>query len=223
MKRRTTIIIISGMIGILVGTGYMMKIQAIRNRITGIQETVQVLTTRNPLSIGDTLSGENLSATGFPKAHLPKRAILAADMELINGRTLIHPVPQGDPILWTDLPEGPRIHYPTEKIPSGVRAMALPASEVQTLAHLLSPGDRVDMVWTCFVDGSAQPASTILGEAIPILAVGNWIRPERPDRLGDDFPSSITLMVDRKLALKVASAMQNGQITLIARTRGDYR
>ncbi len=223
MKRRTSVIIISGMIGILVGTGYMMKIQAIRTRITGIQETIQVLTTRKSLSIGDALSGDNVSATEFPKAHLPRRAILGGDMELIKGRTLIHPVPQGDPILWTDLPEGPRIHYPTEKIPSGVRAMALPASEVQTLAHLLSPGDRVDMVWTRFVDGSAQPASTILGEAIPILAVGSWIRPEAPGRRGNNFPSSITLMVDQKLALKVSSAMQSGQITLIARARGDYR
>jgi pilus assembly protein CpaB len=220
VKKKTLSIFISCIIGLAVGSGYLMRLLDIREDIAGLEESIPVLTASKTIDIGEKITAQILSTARIPRVYLPSRAILADDLELILGRPLIHPVREGDPIQWTDLPEGPRIRYSTEKIPAGYRALALPADEVKTLVHILSPGDRVDVLWIHYPDESPDPSSTILGEGIPIFAVGKWMQPENRHDLENDYPTSLTLLVNMNLALKISSAKESGQIVLLARGRG---
>lgn len=220
MKNKAFSILISCLIGAVVGGGYLMRLQEIRKDISGLEDSMDVLTASKHLKIGERVTEHTLSTLSIPRIYLPSRAILADDMELILGRPLVHPIREGDPVQWTDLPEGPRIRFSTEKIPAGYRALALDADEVKTLVHILSPGDRVDIVWIHYPDGSSQPSSTVLGEGISVLAVGRWLEPVVRNELEDDYPTSLTLLVDTDLALKITSAREGGQLVLIARGRG---
>lgn len=220
VKNKTLSILLACIIGLAVGSGYLMRLLEIREDISGLEDSIDVLTAARSINIGERITEHTFSTVRIPRVYLPSRAILADDMELILGRPLIHPIREGDPVQWTDLPEGPRIRYSTEKIPTGYRALALHADEVKTLVHILSPGDRVDVLWIHYSDDSSVPSSTVLGEAIPVLAVGNRLQPEIRHDLESDYPTSLTLLVDLELALKITSAKESGQIVLLARGRG---
>jgi len=220
VKNKTLSILLACIIGLAVGSGYLMRLLEIRKDISGLEDSIDVLTAARSIDIGERITEHTFSTVPIPRVYLPSRAILADDMELILGRPLIHPIREGDPVQWTDLPEGPRIRYSTEKIPAGYRALALHADEVKTLVHILSPGDRVDVLWIHYSDDSSVPSSTVLGEAIPVLAVGNRLQPEIRHDLESDYPTSLTLLVDLELALKITSAKESGQIVLLARGRG---
>lgn len=186
-----------------------------------VNESVEILVAATPLKIGDVLTHDTLELAYIPVVHLPRRVILAEDIDLILERPLIHPIPKGDPVLWTDLPEGPRISYPSEKITPGYRAIALPADETRTLTHLLTPGDRVDVVWTRINEDSISTVNSLIAESIPVLAVGNRFSSDEliaPDSL---FPSSITLLVKPDQALAINHALHVGEISLLARARSD--
>ncbi len=143
MDRKTLLLLLSAIIGLTLGLGYLARVSALRREIREARETVMVVTAARSLAIGDTLGADALALAEWPKASLPRRAVLKEDAGLLAGRSLIHPLPPGEPVLWTDLPEGPRIQLSTEQIPAGYRAVALPAEEIRTLVHLLQPGDRV--------------------------------------------------------------------------------
>lgn len=220
MRNRRIQIILSCLIGLMVGILYLRKITSVRREIEGLQDAVKIVAARTSLRMGDQLLRDHLRAVAIPRPYLPRRAVYLEDMEKIISRSLIHPIPAGDPILWTDLPEGPRIRYPTEGIPSGFRAMALPADEVNTLSHLLIPGDRVDMVWTHFATDSDVASSEILVEDTPILAVGRRLSAETSENPEDSFPASITFLLKPADSLRILSALQGGGITLLARGEG---
>ncbi|UCF31963.1 MAG: Flp pilus assembly protein CpaB [bacterium] len=212
-------IALSCLVGLAVGALYLARISAVRQEIGAFQEAVEVVAAATPLEIGDRLLQDRLTVLGIPRPYLPRRAILSGDMEKVVARSLIHPVPAGDPILWTDLPEGPRVHYPSEAIPSGYRALALPADDIRTLSHLLVPGDRVDVVWTGFRDQSDVPSSEILCGNVPVLALGRQMSPEGTDGQEDAIPDSTTLLLRPSEALEILTAGQSGIVTLLARGR----
>jgi len=222
MNRKKTLLIgLSCFISLGVASGYLLKIRSLRNEIVNINESVSILTAAMSMRIGDKITQDTFKLTQIPVVHLPRRVIIAEDINLILDRPLIHPIPKGDPVLWTDLPEGPRINYPSERIKPGYRAIALPADETRTLTHLLTPGDRVDLVWTRINDTSNTTINSLIAESVTVLAVGNRFSPEEFISSDSNFPSSITLLVKPDQALAINYAFQVGDISLLARTRSD--
>ncbi len=222
MNRKKTILIgLSCFISLAIASGYLLKIRSLRNEIVNINKSAHILTAAISMKIGDKLTQDALELTLIPVVHLPRRVILAEDIDLILDRPLMHPIPKGDPVLWTDLPEGPRINYPSERIKPGYRAIALPADETSTLTHLLTPGDRVDLVWTRINGTSNTIINSLIVESVTVLAVGNKFSPEEFISSESNFPSSITLLVRPDQALAINYALQVGEISLLARTRSD--
>lgn len=219
MKDRRMQIAISCLIGLAVGAAYLMKITAVRREIEGFQDAVEVVAARTSMRAGDRIVEDALYTVSIPRSYLPRRAVLGEDMEEVIERFLIHPVPAGDPVLWTDFPEGPRIRYPSEAIPSGFRALALPADEVRTLSHLLVPGDRVDIAWTHYTKESEAPVSDLLCQNIAVFAVGQRLSYQDGGGIEGSFPTSVTLLVSPTESLRILEAAQGGEVTFLARDR----
>jgi pilus assembly protein CpaB len=221
MERKHMLLLIPAALGLVLGLAYFAKVSAMQRRIRDAQDMVRVVTAARSLAIGDILGVETTSVAEWPKGSLPRRAVLEEDAGLLMGRSLIHPLPAGDPVLWTDLPEGPRIRLSTEQIPREYRAVALPADEIRTLSHLLQPGDRVDILWTRQIEGATRMDAILLGEDIQILAVGGRLTAD--SILADEASpaASITLLVRLELATSLCQAMQGGEIFLLARNRDD--
>ena len=217
MKKNSAVIIASCLIGLIAALSYSSRIRHLREEITNFSEMIPVLTATRNIGVGDTLLKEDLLSTLFLKEQVSGRTVFPEDMELIVGRRVIHPLPEGDAILWTDFPEGPRVKHPSEKIPPGYRAIALSADEIHTLVHLLSPGDKVDIVSSSFDNSGDRLVSRLIAENIDVLGVGHQLKGQ-PDRSSaEDYPLSVTLLVDPGNALKILRASQTGEIHFLAR------
>jgi pilus assembly protein CpaB len=220
-KNKRVLLAFGAALGLLLGLCYLMKLEGLRDEMARGRERVMVVTISRPLGIGDRLEEGGVAIVPWPREGLPRRAVLAEDVGLLLGRALIHPLPAGEPVLWTDLPEGPRAQLSSERIPPGLRAIALPAEEIRTLSHLLAPGDRVDVVWTRPMENSSRLVSTVLGEGVPVLAMGGRLSGDSGAENRQDTPSSITLVARPELALAICQAMQGGEVFLLARNRED--
>lgn len=220
-RKMRLLVLLASAAGIALGLVYLARVKGWRDEISRAGEKVQVVVAARALGIGDSLDGGSLAVKDWPKAALPNRTVLAADLDLVGGRSLIHPLPAGEPVMWTDLPEGPRLKVPTEHIPPGFRAVALPADEIRSLSHLLQPGDRVDVAWTSQGDSSGRLKTLVLGESVQVLAVGGRLGGEGFQGDGEEGVNSITLLVRPELALALCQAIQGGEIFLLARNRED--
>ena len=217
MKRNSVLIIASCLVGLITASAYSSRIRHLRDEITYLSEKVPVLTVTRNIKAGESLAAEDLEETLFLKAQISGRTISPDDMELIVGRRVIHPVPIRDAVLWTDFPEGPLVQHPSEKIPSGYRVIALPADEIHTLVHFISPGDTVDIVSSTFESSGDRLVSRLIAENIIVLGVGRQLE-GLPNSSGmEDYPLSVSLMVDPENALAILRASQTGEIHFLAR------
>jgi pilus assembly protein CpaB len=217
MKRNSVLIIAACLIGLITASAYSSRIRNLRDEITYMSEKIPVLTVSRNIKAGETLAAEDLEGTLFIKEQVSGRTVLPEDVELIVGRRVIHPVPAGDPILWTDFPEGPRVHHPSESIPTGYRAIALPADETHTLVHFISPGDTVDIVSSTFESSGDRLVSQLIAENIVVLGVGRQLKGRPDSSETEGFPISVTLLVDPESALAILRASQTGAIHFLAR------
>jgi len=217
MKRNSVLIIASCLVGLITAYAYSSRIRHLRDEITYLSEKVPVLTVTRNIKAGESLAAEDLEETLFLKAQISGRTIPPEDMELIVGRRVIHPVPIRDAVLWTDFPEGPRVQHPSEKITPGYRVIALPADEIHTLVHFISPGDTVDIVSSTFESSGDRLVSRLIAENIIVLGVGRQLE-GLPNSSGmEDYPLSVSLMVDPENALAILRASQTGEIHFLAR------
>ncbi len=217
MKRNSVLIIASCLIGLITASAYSSRVRHLRDEITSLSEKIPILTVTRNIKAGESLADEDLEAALFLKDQVSGRTIPPEDIELIVGRRVIHPVPARDPVLWTDFPEGPRVRHPSEKIPPGYRVIALPADEIHTLTHFISPGDTVDIVSSDFDSSGNRLISRLIAESIVVLGVGRQFeaRPSSPDT--EDYPLSVTLLVDPVNALAILGASLAGEIHFLAR------
>jgi Flp pilus assembly protein CpaB len=95
--------------------------------------------------------------------------------------------------------------------------IALPADEIHTLTHFISPGDTVDIVSSDFDSSGNRLISRLIAERILVLGVGRQFesRPSSPDT--EDYPLSVTLLVDPVNALAILGASLAGEIHFLAR------
>ncbi|UCG39347.1 MAG: Flp pilus assembly protein CpaB, partial [bacterium] len=193
------------------------RIEGLRDEIIRMSERMDVIAAGRDIPVGARLEDEDMIIVSMLKDQLPKRSVPSEDLDLLHGRRVLHPIPQGDVILWTDLPEGPRIHKTTEQIPSGYRAIALTADEVHTLIHVLSPGDRVDVVSTTFQGSSSKAASRVLAEDLTVLGVGRRFDDGAFSGEGEEYPLSVTLLAGTQTALEILQASQAGEIHFLAK------
>jgi len=220
MKISKRIAIITACIaGILTGLGYFYKLKNYHEEILSRAQNTEVLAAARPIQIGEVFSEENIISIQVPSGNLQKRVVFPEDKRIIEGRRAFHFIPENEPILWSDLPQAPRVKYPTEKIPAGYRAFALPADEIYTLTHIINPGDRVDIVWTGFSSGSTNLTSDLLAENVRVIAVGDELDFISNEERQNAAPLSVTIAIKQDLAIRIAEALQTGQITFLARGR----
>jgi pilus assembly protein CpaB len=219
MKNRKTVLIISCLVGLISAAGYMSRVQSIRDEIADLTEMVPVLTANRTVHAGERLDPNALAAVMTPLRSVSRRALTPDDLELVSNRRTLNTIPAGDSVLWTDLPEGPRLRNPSERIPPGYRAIALPADEIHTMVHFLSPGDRVDVLASSFSNSGGKLVTATVAEEVFVLGVGLHL--ESWDRSVEegDYPLSITLVAKPAIAARILQASQVGEVHFMVRGR----
>lgn len=187
-----------------------------------MSEKVPALTATRYIKAGEHVTSVDLEVKSLLKNQLSRRAISPEDIELIAGRRVLHPIPSGEPVLWTDFPDGPRVQYPSEMIPAGQRVLALPADEIHTLVHFISPGDSIDIVSSTFDNSGNSLESKVIAGDITVLGVGRQLTRQSNNTIFEDLPLSVTLLVTPEKALEILRASQIGEIHFLARRSNPF-
>jgi Flp pilus assembly protein CpaB len=219
MKSRKTVLIISCMVGLISAFGYMSRIQSIRKEIANSTEMAPILTVSRTVKAGERLDPANFTTTMTPRGSFSRRALSPEDVDLISNRRAFNTIPAGDPILWTDLPEGPRLRNPSERIPPDLRAFALPADETHTMIHFLSPDDRVDILASSYSDSTGRLVTSTVAKEIRVLSVGSHMEGWNRDEEETAYPLSVTLLAEPDIAASILKASQTGELHFLVRGR----
>lgn len=171
-----------------------------------------------PLEAGEMLKPANLVLVDWPSSLSVTGAY--AKPEDINGRIVLYPLAQNEPILERDLAAAGSGAGLSAKIPDGMRAISLKSDEVVGVAGFLLPGTHVDVLETDRPNSNgAHPDTSTVLQDVEVLAAGQKIEPDPEGK-----PSSVnvvTLLLKPEDAERVVLASSEGTIHFVLRNGAD--
>ncbi len=149
-------------------------VSASDERALGGAELVDAFVVKRDIAKG--LPGERALDEGYiskeriPKKFRPVSALV--DSSALRGKVAIAPIAAGLPVVQGTFVE-PRLANESfaQRIDTGLQAVTLSVSDVQGVARLVVPGDRVNIMFTSG-DGPESATQFVL-QGIEVLAVGN--------------------------------------------------
>jgi pilus assembly protein CpaB len=213
---RGTIFIVASVVAGLVATFAIHRYVSIKTTIP-VAATQQVIIAAGDISPGTALSGQLVKTVAWPLKVIPPKS--ASSMGEIEGRVVMVPIPQGNPILFSMLaPEGTSAGL-SGILPDGKRALTVKVDEVAGVGGFIHPGDHVDvLVDLPLKEGSEHFSKTILHD-ISVLTTGQlW------QEKGDNKPvvvNTVTLELTPHESEVLNLASNEGKIRLALRNRNN--
>jgi pilus assembly protein CpaB len=221
MNQRTIAgLAIAIVVGILFSTYVYRKFQAIAN--AKAPETRHLVVADRPLQLGTRLDAQNLRLISWPGDE--SLAGSFARIEDCQGRALITPVAENEPILDSKLARREAGAGLPATIPEGMRALSVAVNDVVGVAGFVIPGTMVDVLVTGAMPTSQGQQNNItrtILENVRVLAAGQKVEQDR-----DGKPQTvpvITLLVSPEDAVKLTMAATQGKIQLALRNTIDTK
>ena len=198
--------------------------QVLANRNTSNEpgETVPVFVALKDIGIGDPLKAENLKIEEWPKDKVPPNAITKLeDTENRRASTKIFP---GEPLLEVKLlPKGETGASVVDYVPKGMRLIPVRVDDVSSVAGLLKPGDRVDLLVHLEENASKGISKTTTKTFLQNIKVQAINDVFRRDTEGQATPvaKTISLLVTPAQAEMVMFATELGSIRMVLRNTED--
>jgi pilus assembly protein CpaB len=172
---------------------------------------VDVVVPTRDLKAGITADSTNMAERSIPEDLVYPDTITADDWSDYQGRVLTRPVYRGKPMQSDDFAPAQAASFAANLNP-GERAMTVDVSGANSLAGLLQPGNRIDLMLLTKGIGGSQEIPLL--RHIRILATGRTTQalaqnPAQPDEGGSTY-GSITIAVTPPQAARLALAEQVG-------------
>lgn len=224
-QRRALLLLgLSVIIGALASVAAYSWLQDLASRAQNTQvespSTESVAVAAQDLSPGTTLTEEMAQVLPFPADHLPEGSFREAAP--LKGRVLLTSVKRNEPILESKL-------APQTVTTGGIaavthpdrRAMAVRVEDL-SIARLLKPGDRVDVIVTVHrLGGAGEPVTKLVLQHVLVLPNQADLEKKKDDTTpeGEHAPSAniIMLEVAPEEAEKLALATTEGKVQLALR------
>lgn len=154
--------------------GTFRYVSAADERALGDAELVEVFMVKKDVAKG--LPGERAVEDGYiekeriPRKYSPAKALV--DIQSLRGKVALGALAAGLPVVEGSFVE-PRVARESfaQRIDSGHQAVTLSLNDVQGVARLVVPGDRVNIL---FNDSTgAEPSTGFVLQGVEVLAVGN--------------------------------------------------
>ncbi|MEQ8235604.1 MAG: Flp pilus assembly protein CpaB [Syntrophomonadaceae bacterium] len=196
------------------------------NYITGAKKAIenrtytQVVTAVQDIPANSTITDTMISLKPFPN-------------ELLNGKEIqsisdavgkITPVAlsNGEIILQSRLVKpGEGVQRLSYKVPNGMRAVAIPVSEVVNVGNMVKIGDRVDIIATVQPPGQSQSRAVVVLQNIEVIAVGSRFDDQAPSTGEAAAPVTVTVALDPQSTLRLKMAMESTNFTFTLRSAAD--
>jgi pilus assembly protein CpaB len=217
MKKKTIFLISIIMAGLATFLFYQFTNQMSREA-SSQQQMKSVIVAALPIKKDEKVTEEMLKKIEVPAISVHPEAILEATG--IIGKYSTTDLAVGEVILQHHLQSLEQASSLSGKIRDDDRAVTIPGGKIETLANMIEPEDRIDIIYTGPpLDGEAtaiQADTIVLKEDVMILAVG------RRMKTTDAFAEydSITVKVQQKEAVKLIKASKKGTFNFILRSKG---
>jgi pilus assembly protein CpaB len=209
------------------GAAYFVKgyisseVQAERAQLQKQYRLINVVVAKADLSPGSMLSGQTVAVREVPNTFLHADAVRSEQWGEIAGRVLSRALRSGETILTSHLAQGAGAGF-SAQLPEGMRALTFPVDEEASIAGMLAPGDRIDLLFTT---AAANDSVTLpLLFSVPVIATGLRTQANEhslPDRLQSGPFRTITVSVSPADAAKITLAQEAGRITVALRQPND--
>lgn len=196
------------------------------NYITGAKKAIenrtytQVVTAVQDIPANSTITDTMIALKPFPNELLNGKEILNVSDAV--GKIAPVALTKGEVVLQSRLVKpGEGLQRLAYKVPNGMRAIAIPVSEVVNVGNMVKIGDRVDIIATLQSPGQTQPRAVVVLQNIEVLAVG-----PRFDELAANSgeaaaPSTVSVALDPQSTLRLKMAMQSSNFTFTLRSAAD--
>ena len=170
-----------------------------------------------PLQAGEMLNSSNTELVAWPGS-VPLEGTFAQTAGVI-GRSILFPLAKDQPILERDLSAvGAEIGL-ANRIPDGMRAVALRSDEVVGVAGFLIPGSHLDVLVTYRSDGAAEPLTATVVQNAIVIAAGHETQ---PDPSGQKLDATVvTLLLTPEQSQRAVLASTQGAIHFVLRNGAD--
>jgi pilus assembly protein CpaB len=188
--------------------------------------TVAVVVPTRSLPPGAMLHEGLVASRNVPVDFVYDDTITVAQFEAFKGQALIRPVQQGKPLRKADVREIFADFSGTLKV--GKRAMTINVDEINSVSHMVEPGNLVDLMLVITADGESADTQTVVPflDQITVLATGQKITQDdpsvqvAPERRRVSY-SNITLEVTPTQAARLTLATELGKIRAVLRNEKD--
>lgn len=176
-------------------------------------------------------AGAKISSAFFEKKLTPTDILPDAytDQSDIVGFFAIRKIEKGDPLTPRNI--GRSLPYLSQRIPPGMRAVALPIfnAESNETGGFAVDGDKVDLLFTTFsADGTQRIRTEVVMQNLDVLYVpGPQIKTDQTDGInpapppGDAISVTFQVTPEQAQALVFLSQYKLGQFSMILRGRSD--
>jgi pilus assembly protein CpaB len=222
-----TALMVGGALAAGGGAAYFAKsyissqMRAEREQLHSQYQLVNVVVARADLAPGAVLSSQTAAVRDVPRTFLHADAIRSEQWSTIAGRVLTRAVRSGEPILDAHLAQGLAAGF-SAQLPVGTRALTFPVDEEASIAGMLAPGDRIDLLFTTAAANESVTIPLLLG--VPVIATGVRTQANEhalPDRLQSAPFRTITVAVTPTDAAKITLAQEAGRISVALRQLND--
>ncbi|HQR04061.1 MAG: Flp pilus assembly protein CpaB [Proteobacteria bacterium] len=152
-------------------------------------------------------------------------AILASDFDKYKGQSLLRPVLKGRPLLKPDL--RPIFADFAGTLTPGTRAITVDVDELNSVAHMIQPGNRIDLMLVMRRDDGGQTVVPFM-DRMKVLAAGQKVAAEGADESAPgtrkNFSySNLTLEVTPPQAARLTLAQDLGKLRFTLRNEKDEK
>ncbi len=184
-----------------------------------------VLVAAASLPIGVFIKEEHLRWQAWPSDNIDPNYLLQekTDLAKLVGSVVRRTIAAGEPIIAGKVVKPGDRGFLAAVLKPGMRAVTFGISETSGVAGMVFPGDRVDMLLTHDLPGSANEgearrASETVLENVRVLAIGHQLN-ENPE--GPVSGKTATIEVTPKQAEMVAVLVELGRLSLALRSLSD--
>lgn len=180
-------------------------------------EKVDLVVAARPLTVGMTLSAEDVKIARVPAAAFPKGGF--SKVEDVAQRPVISNILLEEPVLEGRLaPKGAGSGL-APVIPPGMRAVSVRVTDVVGVAGFVQPGLKVDVLVTGRPPRGEAPMTSTVLQNILVLSSGTTLA---PDARGQAINAqTVTLLVTPEQAEILTLASNEGRIQLVLRNSKD--
>lgn len=183
---------------------------------------ITVVVPTRDMPIGTPLDEGSVAARGVAADLLYPGFISVDEFENFKGQSLIRPVMKGRPLLKSDL--RPMYADFAGSLETGTRAMTIEVDELNSVAHMVQPGNFIDLMLAMRRDDGGQTVVPFM-DRMKVLATGQRVMPDGEQKSNANRKtyaySNLTLQVTPTQAARLALAQDLGKMRFTLRNDKD--